>query len=546
MNQPVLSIEKLQIGIKTRSGLKPLVQNVNFAIHAGETLALVGESGSGKTLTALAIMQLLPPNLQIDLQSTIRLQQTDLLTQTEFAMRSVRGRRIGMIFQDAMTALNPVLTIGEQVDEVLRFHLNLPKNQRHARVLTALDEVGIEDPEMCARNYPHQLSGGMRQRAMIAMALACEPLLLIADEPTTALDVTIQAQVLKLLRDLQVQRGMSILFVTHNLGVVYEMANSVAVMRQGEMVEYERAAKFFKQPQHEYSKALFSAVADWRKLTPSSAPTTPPILTVADLKIHFPIRKGLFKRVVGHVKAVDGISLQLYAGRTLALIGESGSGKTTAGLGILHLTEITSGKMIYANQDFAQAKHRQLKALRSDVQIIFQDPHASMNPRMLIKDIIAEGMVAHGIGKNAAVREQRVAQLLSFVGLLPEHMHRYPHEFSGGQRQRICIARALAVEPKLIVCDEPTSALDVSAQELVLNLLQKIQQETQMAYLLITHDFAVVAKMAQDVAVMYHGQIVEAGPIQDVLLHPQHPYTQHLLAAVPRINNSSETLYENQ
>ncbi|MDQ2993380.1 MAG: dipeptide ABC transporter ATP-binding protein [Pseudomonadota bacterium] len=546
MTEAILSVEQLKIGFKTRSGITPVVKGVNFRIGAGETLALVGESGSGKSLTALAIMQLLPPNAVIDVQSTVRLAQTDLLTQSEVAMRKVRGRRIGMIFQDAMAALNPVLTIGQQIEEVLHFHLQLPRRMRHARVLTLLDEVGIAEPESCAESYPHQLSGGMKQRAMIAMALACEPELLIADEPTTALDVTIQAQVLHLLRDLQAQRGMSMLFITHNLGIVYEMADTVAVMRQGEIVEHAQATAFFKQPQHEYSRALFSAVADWRIITPSDPPTCAPIVQVDDLKIHFPIRAGIFKRVVGYVKAVDGISFDLYPGRTLALIGESGSGKTTAGLGMLRLTNVTSGKILYEDHNIVNSSRRQLKSVRSDLQIIFQDPHSSMNPRMLIKDIIAEGMVAQCIGKTTVEREARVAELLMKVGLLPEHMYRYPHEFSGGQRQRICIARALALEPKLIVCDEPTSALDVSAQQRVLDLLQTIQRDTQIAYLLITHDFAVVAKMAHDIAVMYHGKIVEAGSVQQILSHPQHPYTQQLLAAVPRINHSHESLYEDR
>jgi peptide/nickel transport system ATP-binding protein len=384
----------------------------------------------------------------------------------------------------------------------------------------------------------------MKQRAMIAMALACEPELLIADEPTTALDVTIQAQVLALLKEIQQRRNMSILFITHNLGVVYQMADYVMVMREGVIVEQAAAETFFQRQQHPYSQQLFAAVADWRKIPSSEPAVGEPLVKIEDLKVHFPIRKGIFKRVVGAVKAVDGVSFSLYSGRTLALVGESGSGKTTTGLGILQLLSITSGSVTYQGEQLVGAHIQQLQKLRSKFQVIFQDPHSSMNPRMIVNDIIAEGMVTQKIGKNNAERDKMVEELLVKVGLEPEHRHRYPHEFSGGQRQRICIARALAVQPQFIVCDEPTSSLDVAVQQRVLKLLATLQSELQLAYLLITHDFAVVAQMAQDVAVMYQGKIVEIGAVEDILLNPQHPYTRKLLAAVPRFNHQREKVNE--
>lgn len=535
-NQKGLQIDNLSINFKKHDGLIPVVKNISFNIEAGSTVALVGESGSGKTLTSLAIMQLLPLNAKIDPSSTIALDGLDLLTKSELLMRKIRGRKIAMIFQEAMTALNPVLTIGQQINEILKFHLALTDKQRQQRIQALLLEVGISNPVRLANNYPFELSGGMRQRAMIAMALACEPELLIADEPTTALDVTIQAQVLALLKEIQARRNMSILFITHNLGVVYHMADFVVVMRQGEIVEKNSAALFFLNPTHPYSQQLCSAVPDWRKITPSEPATGQPLVKIDKLKIYFPIHKGIFKRVVDEVKAVDGINLSLYRGRTLALVGESGSGKTTVGLGILQLLSITSGSVTYEGEQLVGAHIQHLQELRAKFQIIFQDPYSAMNPRMIINDIIAEGLLTQKMKKEE--RNQVVRELLVKVGLEPGHAYRYPHEFSGGQRQRICIARALAVQPQFIICDEPTSALDVSAQGRVLNLLQSLQQEFQLAYLMITHDFSVVAKMAQDVAVMHQGKIVEAGFVEDILLNPQHPYTRQLLAAVPHFNNT--------
>ncbi len=540
-NQRLLQIDDLCVGLKSRDEIRPIVKNVSFSIEAGKTLALVGESGSGKTLTSLSIMQLLPLNGVISQNSTIAFEGKDLLTCTELEMRKIRGGKIGMIFQEAMAALNPVLTIGHQINEVLRIHIpTMSRKQRHDKIAALLEEVGINDPSSCAKKYPFELSGGMKQRAMIAMALAGEPKFLIADEPTTALDVTIQKQVLDKLKEIQVQRKMGILFITHNLGVVYQMADYVVVMREGEVVEQAEAKQFFQNPQHPYSQQLLTAVADWRNILPCLPSTQKPIAQIENLKIYFPIRKGLLKRVVGSVKAVDGVSLNLYPGRTLALVGESGSGKTTTGLGILQLLSITDGSVIYKGEQLVNAQHAQLQKLRAKFQMIFQDPYSSMNPRMIVKDIIAEGMITQKIGKNEHERDKFVQDLLIKVGLDPEYRYRFPHEFSGGQRQRICIARALAVQPDCIICDEPTSSLDVTIQQRVLNLLQSLQTEMQLSYLMITHDFAVVSKMAHDVAVMRAGKIVESGSVEEILIHPQHPYTRELLRAVPHFNNQRE------
>ncbi len=539
-----LQIKDLNVYFKKQVERVPVIKNVNLTIEPGCTLALVGESGSGKTLTSLAIMQLLPLNAMIDTKSAILFNGTDLLTKSELAMRGIRGRKIAMVFQEAMTALNPVLRISQQIDEVLKFHLSLSKKQRLQKTHSLLEEVGIADAVGCAKKYPFELSGGMRQRAMIAMALACEPELLIADEPTTALDVTIQAQVLDLLKEIQKNRKMSILFITHNLGIVYRMADFVAVMRHGVIVEQNSAELFFTNPQHPYSRQLFAAVPDWRSITPAEPAAGEPLVKIENLKIYFPIRKGLFKRVVDEVKAVDGINLSLYRGRTLALVGESGSGKTTAGLGILQLQPITSGSVTYDGEQLVGVDIHHLEELRAKFQVIFQDPYSAMNPRMIINDVIAEGLLTQKPRKTKKQRDEIVKELLVKVGLEAEHAYRYPHEFSGGQRQRICIARALAVQPQFIICDEPTSALDVSVQQVVLNLLQSLQKEFNLAYLMITHDFSVVEKMAQDVAVMYEGKIVESGPVESVLLNPQHPYTQKLLSAVPHFNNHRVAINE--
>lgn len=536
MSTPLLDVIDLTVGLHQKHHDVNLIRKISFCVERGQTLALVGESGSGKSLTALAIMQLLPPALYIQPTSTILLEGKDLLTFSEVEMRKVRGRKIAIIFQEAITALNPVLTIGKQIEEVLQVHFNLSRSAQYQRSLDLLEEVGIPDPSYHYNVYPHQLSGGLKQRAMIAIALAGEPTLLIADEPTTALDVTLQAQILKLLKDLQQKRGMGLIFITHDLGIVYEIADSVAVMYRGEIVESASVENFFKAPTHPYSKKLFSSLPNLMTRNSSSNSNNTIILDVNALKVYYPIKKGLLKRTVGYVKAVDDISLNLKEGSTLALVGESGSGKTTTGMAILRLAPITSGEVCFEGKNIAKVSQDRLRSIRSDLQVVFQDPYASMNPRMLVGDIIAEGMRIQKIPR--AERNRRIDQLLESVGIEASAKNRYPHEFSGGQRQRICIARALAVEPRLLICDEPTSALDVSAQMQVLNLLTKLQQQLGLSYLLITHNIAVVSYMADDVAVMHKGKIVEAGTVHQVLSAPQHPYTKKLLNAVPQVPSS--------
>ena len=598
------------------SGEKPAraVDGVSFEIQRGETFALLGESGCGKSMTSLSIMRLVPEPAGRIVSGSIALHGKDLLQIPETQMRDVRGRRIAMIFQEPMTSLNPVLTVGQQIEETVLRHNTLKNGGAKARALELLDAVGIPDPARRYSEYPHQLSGGMKQRIMIAIALAGEPELLIADEPTTALDVTIQAQVLELMRDLQKQTHMSILLITHDLGVVSEMADRVAVMYAGQIVELADRAAFFSEPKHPYSQKLFDSLPTMTKRdqqlavikgsVPSLATeftgcrfeprcdkalsicdntlpawypdmnnggvlchlysgdysaqlkrqeaspnvdqraeqraarsdiTSQSLLDVTGLKVHFPIHKGLFKRIVGYVKAVDDVSLNIPPGQTLALVGESGCGKTTVGKGILQLIRPTAGNVKLNNEELTTIAKDVLRRKRRDIQIIFQDPFSSMNPRMMVADIIEEGMIAQQVGGDKQHRQQRIDQLLQQVGLSPEIKNRYPHEFSGGQRQRICIARALAVEPKLIICDEPTSALDVSVQAQILNLLKDLQDTLGLSFLFITHNLSVVEYLAHEVAVMYLGRIVEQGSVQDVLQNPSHPYTRALLSAVPTI-----------
>jgi peptide/nickel transport system ATP-binding protein len=589
------------------SGERPLrvVDGLELDIHPGETFALLGESGCGKSMTALSIMRLLPPGGRI-VDGQVLLTGTDLTALPEREMRRVRGGRMAMIFQEPMTSLNPVLSVGRQIAEAVIAHDRLRGAAVRARVVELLGAVGIPDPEQRAREYPHQLSGGMKQRVMIAIALAGRPELLIADEPTTALDVTIQAQVLRLLKQIQRETGMAVLLITHDLGVVAETADRVAVMYAGRLVEQAPSGEFFAEPRHPYSRKLFQSLpgankrelrlavikgsvppldqdfagcrfverCDWaqdicrtrdpdwstyrpgcrvrchleaesgtvadapaaRGETPQTAAAAP-LLDVDGLKVHFPIHKGVFKRVVGRVRAVDGVSLTIPKGHTLALVGESGCGKTTVGKAILQLLRPSAGRVCFDGEDLARLRGRALRRRRSDFQIVFQDPVASMNPRMLVGDIVAEGMQAQGLGGNRVDRMLRVGELLQQVGLPADAAERYPHEFSGGQRQRICIARALAVNPRLIVCDEPTSALDVSVQAQVLNLLKDLQAELGLSYLFITHNISVVAYLAEEVAVMYLGRIVERGRVDQVLEHPLHPYTQALLSAVPQVGD---------
>jgi peptide/nickel transport system ATP-binding protein len=604
MSDVLLRVQGLKTVLDGAGGAVHAVDGVDFDLRRGETFAIVGESGCGKTMTALSLMRLLPETGRI-VSGSVALAGTDLLGLPEAAMRTVRGRRMAMIFQEPATSLNPVLTVGTQIREVLERHTALRGASIGERVHSLLDSVGVPDAARRAEEYPFQLSGGLKQRAMIAMALAAGPDLLVADEPTTALDVTIQAQVLELLRDLQKKNGMAILLITHDLGIVAQMAHRVAVMYAGQMVEIAERESFFTAPQHPYSRKLFEALpgsgkrgaelavikgqvppltAEFRRCRftercdfafdrcSAEAPgwtriaeahevrcflrereragavtriegksfgetdraQSAALLSVRDLKVHFPIRKGLLKRVVGYVKAVDGVSLEIGSGRTLGLVGESGCGKTTVGKAILQLIQ-PQGKVELGGVELTELRGASLRAHRRDFQIIFQDPYASLNPRMRVADILAEGMASLGVEANAAARGKRVAEILDQVGLASDSVERYPHEFSGGQRQRIAIARALAVRPKLIVCDEPTSALDVSVQAQILNLLKSLQRELGLSYLFITHNIAVVEHLAHEVAVMYLGRIVERGTTEEVLRAPRHPYTQALLAAVPKI-----------
>jgi len=594
------------------------VDGISFDIQRGETLALLGESGCGKSMTALSIMQLLPPQAKGCVEGVINFENKNLLKLSPAKMRALRGRRIAMIFQEPMTSLNPVLTVGRQIEEVLVQHKKMKGQQARQRTLELLDAVGIPERKQRYDEYPHQLSGGMKQRIMIAIALAGDPDLLIADEPTTALDVTIQAQILDLLKELQQENNMALLLITHDLGVVAGMADKVAVMYAGVIVEYAAKSLFFKHPQHPYSQKLFASLPDVNKRNHKLAVIAgqvPPLskvftgcrfaarcdfawstceevvpdllkvekghwtrchlineesqrdlaytkegvvtreknqvntsdkneahvlLQVKNLEIYFAIKNGLFQAKKDFVRAVDGVSFELSQGRTLALVGESGCGKTTVGKGLLQLVPHTSGAVYYDGRDLCRIKKEAMRTIRGDLQMIFQDPYSSMNPRMKVGNIIEEGMIAQNKGGSPAQRRARVEQLLEQVGLPSTARDLYPHEFSGGQRQRICIARALAVEPKIIVCDEPTSALDVSVQAQILNLLKQLQNELGVAYLFITHNMSVVEYLAHDVAVMYLGRIVEHGSVTEVMMSPKHPYTRSLLSAVPVIEMNAE------
>ena len=542
MADELLQVEDLAVHFGHGDQLVRAVDGVSFSVEAGETVVLVGESGSGKSLSALAVSRLLPPAARIA-SGRVWLSGEDLFQLPETRMRDIRGAAIGMIFQEPQSSLNPVMTIGAQVGETLRRHTDLRGTAIDDRVAELLEAVGIDKPKQRLSEYPHQFSGGMKQRVMIAMALAGDPKLLIADEPTTALDVTIQAQVLELIKQIQRERDMGILFITHDLAVANQVADRIVVMKSGQVVESGDKENFYRAPQHDYSKALFDALPSWdKRIAEGHSPNTEQaenVLEVRDLKVWFPIKRGVFKRTVGHVKAVDGIDLDIEQGRTLAVVGESGSGKTTMGKGILQLTDVTSGSVTFRGADLSALSASELRSYRSDLQVVFQDPYSSMNPRMTIGEVIKEGMTAQGIGADRDARDQRVQQLLEQVGLEPAHALRYPHEFSGGQRQRICIARALAVDPQLIVCDEPTSALDVSVQAQILDLLRNLQDSLGLTYLFVTHNIGVVAYLAHRVAVMYQGKIVEHGDVETILTRPQHPYTQQLLAAVPQIEHAA-------
>jgi len=560
----VLTVEQMSVGFTTSERKVEAVRNLSFHIDAGETLAIVGESGSGKSVSSQSIMRLIDygggritgakMNFQRRDGSTV-----DLASADQNTMRHIRGSEIAMIFQEPMTSLNPVFTVGEQIAESIRLHQGKSMAAARAEALRMLETVRIPEARRILDRHPHQLSGGMRQRVMIAMALSCKPSLLIADEPTTALDVTIQAQILQLIRALQDEMQMAVIFITHDMGVVAEIADRVVVMCRGEKVEENNVHAIFEAPQHPYTRALLAAVprlgamhgtdlpqriaiagatitaemeaeAKLVRSIPGSDPGQQPLLKVRNLTTRFDVKSGIFSRVKQRVHAVEQISFDLYPGETLALVGESGCGKSTTGRSLLRLVDITSGSVEFGGRDLAMLPRSELRSLRREIQFIFQDPFASLDPRLTVGYSIMEPLLVHGLAEGA---QEKVAALLERVGLLPEHAQRYPHEFSGGQRQRICIARALALNPKIVIADESVSALDVSIQAQIVNLLLDLQRELGISFIFISHDMAVVERISHRVAVMYLGQIVEIGPRRAIFENPQHPYTKKLMAAVP-------------
>ncbi|WP_128513697.1 ABC transporter ATP-binding protein [Tabrizicola thermarum] len=529
--ETVLRVEGLCVSARTEQGLKPLVQDLSFDLRKGETLAIAGESGSGKSITSLAIMGLLPQPAVRVTGGSIRFGQQDLTALSESALRQVRGDRIAMIFQEPMTSLNPVMTVGAQLSEAIRAHAPVGRTEARRRAIEALRAVRLSEPERRMGQYPHELSGGMRQRVMIAMALALRPEVLIADEPTTALDVTVQREVLDLLRDLQARLGTAIILITHDMGVVAEMANRVIVMQQGRQVETASTEDIFGRPQAAYTQALLAAVPRLGQGSARAPVTGEPIARLSDVVVRYPLRGGLLGRITHNVHAVDHVSFDIRKGETFALVGESGCGKSTIAKALVGLAP-HQGRIEIGGQAMQGLDPAGMKAMRRRVQMVFQDPMAALNPRMKVGELIAEPLVIHDIG-DAASQRARAADLMARVGLEASHLDRYPHEFSGGQRQRICIARALALQPDLIIADESVSALDVSVQARVLDLLRALQSEFGMSYLFISHDMAVVDNISDRVAVMFLGQIVEMGTRAQIFGNPQHPYTRRLIEAVP-------------
>ena len=552
----LLEVQDLQTHLASGGQTVKAVDGVSFSINRGETFCLVGESGSGKSICALSIIQLLPAGIASHPSGSVKFElgeggladnasvaEVDLLALEDESLRKVRGAKIAMIFQEPMTSLNPVFSIGEQIVEALHLHHpELSDDEVKAQAIEALEQVQIKSAATRFDDYPHQLSGGQRQRVMIAMALACKPDLLIADEPTTALDVTVQAEILELMRDLQSQKGMAILFITHDFGVVAQMAHHVGVMQNGQLVEQGTTADVLKNPQHAYTQQLLASVPE--NLAKSVAEkagfdkSAESIIEVKDLNVWFPIRTGLFRRVTDHIKAVDGVDLSIRKGSIMALVGESGCGKTTMGRAILQLEKSISGSVKLGGQELTGLKADELRPIRPRMQIAFQDPQSSLNPRLQIVTTLTEPMAAHRIGENQDDRIERAIQVLDQVQLSEDYLWRYPHEFSGGQRQRIGLARALVTNPEFIVCDEITSALDVSVQAEVLQLLLEIRQQRDLTLLFITHNIAVVEYLSDETVVMKSGKIVEQGATAQVYGNPQNPYTQKLLNAVPRLNLS--------
>jgi peptide/nickel transport system ATP-binding protein len=579
--KPLLEVRDLVTEFKTDQQIVRAVNNVSFTVNRGRTLGIVGESGSGKSVTSLSVMRLIPsPPGKITSGTALFHEKggtsTDLLTISEEQMRKYRGNRISMIFQEPMTSLNPVFTCGDQIMEAIQLHQKVSKDVAYQRAVSLFKEVQLPRPENMMASYPHQLSGGQKQRVMIAMAMSCNPDLLIADEPTTALDVTVQATILDLMRQLQRDHDMSMMFITHDLGVIAEIADDVIVMYKGNIVEQGPVLQIFEDPQHPYTKGLLACrprldkklkilptVRDFMVETDDGVITErrhdnvdavlhelefsadeiaarntrlaemQPLLKVKDLEVHFPIKSGLFGKTTGYVKAVDGISFDVKPGETLGLVGESGCGKTTTGRAILRLVEPTNGTVIFDGKNVGALDSAELKTTRRDFQIIFQDPYSSLNPRLSVGSAITEVLKVHGLGENEKDRKDRVMYLLDKVDLLPRHFNNYPHEFSGGQRQRICVARALALQPKLLICDESVSALDVSVQAQVLNLLVSLRDEFKLTYIFISHDLSVVKFISDRIAVMNAGKIVELDVSNEIYAHPQQDYTRSLIDAIP-------------
>ncbi|MFA7613593.1 MAG: ABC transporter ATP-binding protein [Candidatus Caldatribacteriota bacterium] len=564
MTSPLLSVRDLTVEFHTAEGITRAVNNISFDIPQGKTIGIVGESGSGKSVTSLAVMGLLQKPAAKIISGEILFNGEDLLKYDEAKMRDLRGNQISMIFQEPMTSLNPVFKVGEQISEALRIHKNMNPKEAWEKAVDLLDQVGIPNPAVSAHKYPHEMSGGQKQRVMIAMAISCEPKLLIADEPTTALDVTIQKQVLELMHDLQQKYKMSMMFITHDLGVIGDIADDVVVMYRSNVVEKNTAQHVFQTASHPYTKGLIACrpnlgnnprrlltVSDFMneageeiqldasKIEVFDKESIPEksseiLLEVKNLVTQFPIKGGLFGRTVDYHKAVNDVSFTLKKGQTLGLVGESGCGKTTLGRSILRLIEPASGQIIYKGQDITKASAEQMRQLRKQMQIIFQDPYSSLNPRMTVTEILTEPLIIHGVGANRTERVDRAKWLVEKVGLKVNQMNRYPHEFSGGQRQRICIARALMLNPEFVICDESVSALDVSVQAQVLNLLLDLQEEFGLTYIFISHDLSVVNFISDHVGVMNAGQIVEMDRASEIYKNPKEEYTRTLLSAIPK------------
>ncbi|CAG8999634.1 MAG: Glutathione import ATP-binding protein GsiA [Candidatus Celerinatantimonas neptuna] len=567
---PVLDIQDLTVSFRSRAGSQRALDGVSFQLYSGEVVAIVGESGSGKSVTSLSLMGLLPENAQIERGQSIYHNNLghscDLTSLSEEQYRQLRGQSLAMIFQEPMTSLNPVLKIGDQLTEALRDHHLCSAKEAYRRSCQLLERVRIADVKRVMNSYPQSLSGGMRQRVMIALALTCEPDVLIADEPTTALDVTIQARILQILRDLQRQSKMAVLFITHDMGVVAEIADRVVVMFRGKVVESGPVEQIFNRPQHPYTQSLLAAVPklgdmnghNWPARFPivgeySQQPppehrcadySVKPVLDVRGLKVYFPVRSGIFSKITHEVHAVEQIDLKVWPGETLAIVGESGCGKSTTGRALLRLVSGDSESIHFQGCEISLLNDRAFKSMRREIQMVFQDPYASLNPRLTVGFTIAEPLLIHGLVKSLKEATPQVNALLESVGLKAEHARRYPHEFSGGQRQRIAIARAMALKPKVIIADEAVSALDVSIQAQVINLMMDLQQQTGVSWIFISHDMAVVERIANRVAVMYLGQIVELGPRQSVFSHPQHAYTKRLLSSVPIADPSRQRTVE--